>query len=266
MSTTEQAQAVTTTGHERARVGDQRLGVIHQGSRYVFGFASSFYGIWDESAPGEPVERFPATLAGRQDAWRRYQELDPAAADIDPVSIGFAAPPAAEQKRSRRAWIVTGILVGVVVIAVVAIVAAKGGKKASAGGGGAATGQGHQAQVTLSGGASSSETLNQQSFRALGVGVSLYPEIKASWNSSSTTLAFDIQIPQVGENDTGHATRTTVNITANGTTYQSQNGECTITLKQFDSDGMTGSFTCTAVPATSGTTTLDAKGTFGASK
>src|SRR5207237_4127101 len=58
VSTTEQTQPVTTTGHQRAMVGDQRLGVIHQGGRHVFGFAATFYGIWDESAPGEPVERF----------------------------------------------------------------------------------------------------------------------------------------------------------------------------------------------------------------
>ena len=262
MSTAEQTQPVTTTGHQRAMVGDQRLGVIHQGGRHVFGFAATFYGIWDESAPGEPVERFPATAAGRADAWRRYQELDPAAAEIDPVSIGFPAPPAVEQRRSRRVWIATGVLVVVVVVAVVALFASKSGPKSSGSGGGTATGAGHQAQITVAG---ASETLNQQSFKAIGIGVSLYPEIKAKWTSSSTTLAVDINIPQVGDNVTGRSTRNSVTIISNGTTYASTSGECTVTLKAFSSDSMSGSFDCTGVPSSAGTGTVDANGTFGAS-
>jgi hypothetical protein len=266
VSTTEQTQPVTTTGHQRVSVGDQRLGVIHQGSRYVFGFAATYYGIWDDSAPGEPVERFPATAAGRSDAWRRFEELDPAAAEVDPVSIGFPAPAVAEQRRSRRVALVTGTLAAVVVIAVVAVVASKSGKKPAASSGGHATGTGHQAQVTLSGAASSSETLDQQSFKANGVGISLYPEIKATWASSATTVAFDINLPQVGDNVTGQSTKNSVKITSNGTTYTSTNGECTITLKDFSSTGMSGSFDCTGVPSPAGgTATLDAKGTFGAS-
>jgi hypothetical protein len=254
-------------GHMRARVGDQRLGVIHHGSRYVFGYAATFYGVWDESAPGEPVERFPATLAGRQDAWRRYQELEPAAADIDATAVGFAPPPAAEQGRSRRAWIVTSVLVGVVVIAAVAVLASRSGTKTAGGAGGVATGAGHQASVTLSS-AGASQTLDQQRFRAIGIGVSLYPEVKATWAGSGTTLLFDINIPQVGDNDTGTQTKNTLVLTSNGTTYRSTAGECTITLKDLSADGISGSFTCTGVPATSGTetSTIDARGTFGASK
>lgn len=262
MSTTEQTQPVSATGHQRATVGDQRLGVIHQGSRYVFGYAATFYGIWDESAPGEPVERFPATATGRADGWRRYQEVEPASSDIDPVSVGFPPPAVAEERRSRRTWIATGVLVGVVVIAVVALFASRAGNRSTGPGGGTAGGAGRRAQVTIAG---ASETLDQQSFKAVGIGISLYPEIKATWSSSSSSLAFDINIPQVGENATGRSTRNSVVITSNGTKYTSTSGECTITLKGFSSTSMSGSFTCTAVPSSTGTGTVDANGTFGAS-
>src|SRR5438874_2445887 len=44
----------------------------HTGQRYLLGFGSDFFGIWDRAAPGPPVERFPRTDAGWSQAWTRY--------------------------------------------------------------------------------------------------------------------------------------------------------------------------------------------------
>jgi hypothetical protein len=46
----------------------------------------------------------------------------------------------------------------------------------------------------------------------------------------------------------------------------SNHGECKITLDNVLNTGFSGSFECTGIPATVGTETTDATGTFGASK
>jgi hypothetical protein len=262
---TQEDTSTTITGHERARVGDERLGVIHQGSRYVFGYASTFYGIWDESDPARPVERFPTTAEGRTAAWERYRELDAGAADVDPVSIGFPPPPVQEARRSRRAWIIAGILVAAVVIAVVAVVASGSGKKEASTSPGTAGG-GSKAHVDVTGGTPVTEDLTGKMFAPKGLD-SLYPSVDASWSGSQTLLRVHLLQPHDGENPTGRATQNELDLTVNGVAFNSTAGECEITLKgDVTEDGMSGSFTCTQVPPSGSGTPIDAKGTFSASK
>src|SRR5262245_30767947 len=88
---------------------DGRLGVVQTGRRYTFGFGPSFYGIWDEHGAGPPLERFPATLEGKQVGWQRFVELEPG---TSPHVPGIAAPDVGEAPRSNlRRWIIVGLVV-----------------------------------------------------------------------------------------------------------------------------------------------------------
>jgi hypothetical protein len=56
----------------------------HTGSRYLLGYGSSFFGIWDRQSPAEPVERFPRTDDGWGQAWRRYTQIESNYAEVKP--------------------------------------------------------------------------------------------------------------------------------------------------------------------------------------
>jgi hypothetical protein len=49
----------------------------HSGYRYVLGYGSDFFGIWDRQSPSEPAERFPRTDDGWRQAWLRFVGLEP---------------------------------------------------------------------------------------------------------------------------------------------------------------------------------------------
>jgi hypothetical protein len=49
----------------------------HSGYRYVLGYGSDFFGIWDRQSPSEPAERFPRTDDGWRQAWLRFAGLEP---------------------------------------------------------------------------------------------------------------------------------------------------------------------------------------------
>ena len=48
----------------------------HSGTRYLLGYGRSFFGIWDRQNPASPVERFPRTDDGWEQAWRRYTQIE----------------------------------------------------------------------------------------------------------------------------------------------------------------------------------------------
>ena len=48
----------------------------HSGTRYLLGYGRSFFGIWDRQHPTAPVERFPRTDEGWEQAWRRYTQIE----------------------------------------------------------------------------------------------------------------------------------------------------------------------------------------------
>ena len=49
----------------------------HSGYRYVLGYGSDFFGVWDRQAPTEPMERFARTDEGWRMAWTRFATLEP---------------------------------------------------------------------------------------------------------------------------------------------------------------------------------------------
>ena len=48
----------------------------HSGQRYLLGYTVEEYGIWDRQAPGPPIQRFPKSDAGWNQAWSSYQGLE----------------------------------------------------------------------------------------------------------------------------------------------------------------------------------------------
>jgi hypothetical protein len=48
----------------------------HTGTRYLLGYGSDFFGIWDRNAPQQPIERFPRTDEGWASAWQRYSAVE----------------------------------------------------------------------------------------------------------------------------------------------------------------------------------------------
>ncbi len=58
--------------------GDARpVQFSHTGQRYLLGFGTDYFGIWDRSAPAQAVERFPRTDQGWAQAWTRYASIEP---------------------------------------------------------------------------------------------------------------------------------------------------------------------------------------------
>src|ERR687888_106095 len=49
-----------------------RLTFSHEGPRYLLGYSTDYYGIWDKNAPGPPVNRFPRTDEGWRQAWESF--------------------------------------------------------------------------------------------------------------------------------------------------------------------------------------------------
>lgn len=99
-------------------VGDQALQFSHSGSRYLLGYGTDFFGIWDRQLPDTPVRRFPRTDVGWREAWLAYAAMEPHSAD---VGIGTAASVPADTSSwssppTRRsvsgAWWLMPILMG----------------------------------------------------------------------------------------------------------------------------------------------------------
>ncbi|HXF56861.1 MAG TPA: hypothetical protein VNO34_04690 [Actinomycetota bacterium] len=251
---------------------DRPLRVVHVGDRYSFGFGPDFYGIWDEVTPGGPVERFPATLEGRQEGWRRYRELEPSAAGVEPwpkvTPEELEAARRAAERRRRR-------IVTLSVTAVVAVGIATGVVL----GGGGATGKsgeeagptGTTASVQVSGDLAVTEDLQEQSFTAQGLG-SLYARVEARWAGPQVQLFIGVDNPVPGQSVAATELRRTLvelTITPAGNTtshtFQSKLGECTLTFDTVAESGVRGHFECTGLHSADGSKTIDAQGTFEAS-
>ena len=74
-------------GPSSAPAADEALQYTHSGQRYLLGYGTDIYGIWDRQGPEGPVERYPRTGEGWQVAWARYSTLEP-----HPVQVGLGPP------------------------------------------------------------------------------------------------------------------------------------------------------------------------------
>jgi hypothetical protein len=82
------------------RVGEGAIAFSHSGFRYILGYGTDFFGIWDRQVPGSPVARFPRTDDGWDQAWNAFVAWEPksvevprtgAAPDARAASTPFAA-------------------------------------------------------------------------------------------------------------------------------------------------------------------------------
>jgi hypothetical protein len=95
-------------------VGEGALHFSHSGERYILGYATDFFGIWDRTMPGPAVLRFPRTDDGWNQAWGQFTAREPRAMAV-PTRGG--PPPDVRvstgvfrDAHSLSAW-VTGLLV-----------------------------------------------------------------------------------------------------------------------------------------------------------
>jgi hypothetical protein len=59
------------------QVGEGALQFSHSGTRYLLGYGTNFFGIWDRQIPGGPTRTFPRTDDGWRDAWFAYTAMEP---------------------------------------------------------------------------------------------------------------------------------------------------------------------------------------------
>jgi hypothetical protein len=65
----------------------------HSGYRYVLGYGTDFFGIWNRDDPSNPTERYPRTDQGWRDAWSKFASLEPNQVPVpDAVTSSLGAP------------------------------------------------------------------------------------------------------------------------------------------------------------------------------
>ena len=60
-----------------ATASESKIEFTHTGSRYLLGYASDHFGIWDRNTPQQPIEKFPRNDEGWAAAWARYAQMEP---------------------------------------------------------------------------------------------------------------------------------------------------------------------------------------------
>jgi hypothetical protein len=107
------------------QVGEGALRFSHSGYRYLLGYGTDSFGIWDRESPGGPVSTFPRTDEGWNEAWSRYSGLEPRAIPVP--ETGGPAPdtrisPSNFQSAHKRARWVVWLLAALALITVVSLV------------------------------------------------------------------------------------------------------------------------------------------------
>jgi hypothetical protein len=256
--------------HERIP-RDRPLGVIHSGSRYLFGFGPGSYAIWDAAREGPPVEAFPATREGRIAAWTRYSELEPAVQSIpaDQSPVREDVDEIEEAPSHLRGLLIGGGVVLALIIGIVAFVATRpsGGPTGSSNGGTTTNGP-KKAHVDITGATTLSEDLALKTFTSPGSVLS--GVVRASWEGEKSSIRLAFENIATGEFPTTAFPERTIGVTFTGADgskveLKSSTGECTIKIDKQSPSSVEGSFDCKGLKPEGSTQTVDIKGTFGAS-
>jgi hypothetical protein len=91
------------------RIGEGALRFSHSGYRYLLGYGTDFFGIWDRQTPGGPIARFPRSDQGWNQAWNQFTGWEPKAVE---VPHGGTPPPDVrasgtfQSARTRGTWTV----------------------------------------------------------------------------------------------------------------------------------------------------------------
>ncbi len=105
-------------------VGEGALHFSHSGERYILGYGTDFFGIWDRTVPGPAVLRFPRTDEGWNQAWGQFAVREPRAMAVPtrgaPPPDVRASTGVFRDAHGLVVW-VQGLLAAVAVITVVSI-------------------------------------------------------------------------------------------------------------------------------------------------
>jgi hypothetical protein len=104
----------TQTIWQPVQVGQGALQFSHSGVRYLLGYGTDFFGIWDRNSPGGPVQRFPRTDQGWRDAWTSFSALEPNSMAVGISERSAATSRSAAGQRVSPAWWILPILLGVI--------------------------------------------------------------------------------------------------------------------------------------------------------
>jgi len=72
--------------------GTGALRFTHSGFRFVLGYGTDFFGIWERDRSGGPMERFPRTDPGWIQAWNRFHALEPQAVEVPSSTTARPSP------------------------------------------------------------------------------------------------------------------------------------------------------------------------------
>lgn len=59
-----------------AATTESKTEFTHTGTRYLLGYGTDYFGIWDRNAPQQAIERFPRNDEGWASAWQRYSSIE----------------------------------------------------------------------------------------------------------------------------------------------------------------------------------------------
>ena len=100
------------------RVGEGALRFSHSGERYILGYGADFFGIWDRTAPGGPVVRFPRNDQGWNAAWNQFTGMEPRAYEVKATAGATWGPgerPPFQRATARARWTVALVVVAALV-------------------------------------------------------------------------------------------------------------------------------------------------------
>lgn len=65
-----------------APTGTAAMQYTHSGQRYLLGYGSDFFGIWDRNQLAEPIRRYPRTDDGWRQAWSEFVAWEPNSVEV----------------------------------------------------------------------------------------------------------------------------------------------------------------------------------------
>lgn len=81
-------------GHPLTAPGSSAAGALqftHSGGRYLLGYGTDFFGIWDRQGGVDPVSRYPRTDDGWRQAWLAFSTQEPESTEVGIVGTGARA-------------------------------------------------------------------------------------------------------------------------------------------------------------------------------
>ncbi len=92
----------------------------------MLGWGEDYFGIWERTAPDEPVARFPRSDAGWQEAWNDFNRRERRYVAVQPGGVTSQAGAASFRSTAKLAKVVVAMVGAVALLAVLTIAARAG--------------------------------------------------------------------------------------------------------------------------------------------